>query len=223
MPFRLPDQQRPHQGTRFFRRFAFGDLGDLSIVETRQNRSLQVTPRGCRRRVRPGVTPAIDGASPTRPPPARARAARWIKEAWPRQSAAGTSWATRSWSPSSTRAPPSGAGLTFNADQWDGYTADRSLLHHAAAHQPSRRRRRPHRRHPRVLGRVPARRAGPRQPPTRPPASSSSVPVSRATGSSRSCPDPAARRPAARGRRRHPAGHAAPSPSSTRGCATSTG
>src|SRR6266545_6216494 len=43
MPFRLPDQQAvPHQGTRFFRRFTFGPLGDLSVLETRQNRSPQV-------------------------------------------------------------------------------------------------------------------------------------------------------------------------------------
>ena len=43
MPFRLPEQRRiPHRGIRFFKRFSFGDLGDLSILETRQNRSAQV-------------------------------------------------------------------------------------------------------------------------------------------------------------------------------------
>ena len=43
MPFRLPDQRHvPHQGTRFFKRFTFGPLGDLSILETRQNRSEQI-------------------------------------------------------------------------------------------------------------------------------------------------------------------------------------
>ena len=65
MPFRMPDQSVPHQGTRFFKRFTFGALGDLSILETRQNRSQQV------RRARSvpfdgfvpiGVNPAIDGA-----------------------------------------------------------------------------------------------------------------------------------------------------------------
>jgi hypothetical protein len=40
MPFRLPDQHSvPHAGTRFFKIFTFGRLGDLSVLETRQNRS----------------------------------------------------------------------------------------------------------------------------------------------------------------------------------------
>ena len=43
MPFRLPEQKSvPHQGTRFFKRFTFGALADLSVLETRQNRSKQV-------------------------------------------------------------------------------------------------------------------------------------------------------------------------------------
>jgi alkaline phosphatase D len=46
MPFRMPDQSVPHQGTRFFKRFTFGALGDLSILETRQNRSQQVAVPG---------------------------------------------------------------------------------------------------------------------------------------------------------------------------------
>ena len=46
MPFRMPDQSVPHQGTRFFKRFTFGALGDLSILETRQNRSQQVSVPG---------------------------------------------------------------------------------------------------------------------------------------------------------------------------------
>ena len=41
MPLRLPDQGVPHQGTRFWRRFSFGPLADLSVIETRQNRSRQ--------------------------------------------------------------------------------------------------------------------------------------------------------------------------------------
>ena len=53
MPFRMPDQSVPHQGTRFFKRFTFGALGDLSILETRQNRSQQVgRAGGAVRRVR---------------------------------------------------------------------------------------------------------------------------------------------------------------------------
>ena len=79
MPFRLPDQSVPHQGTRFFKRFTFGALGDLSILETRQNRSQQVdVPGQCR------STASSRSGQPGRrrrprrpdPPPARARAAR---------------------------------------------------------------------------------------------------------------------------------------------------
>jgi alkaline phosphatase D len=44
MPIREPEswQPRPHQGTQFFRRFSFGDLADLSVIDTRQHRSQQV-------------------------------------------------------------------------------------------------------------------------------------------------------------------------------------
>jgi len=41
MPLRVPDQRVPHQGQRFWRRFSFGPLADLSVLETRQNRSKQ--------------------------------------------------------------------------------------------------------------------------------------------------------------------------------------
>ncbi|MDP3713102.1 MAG: alkaline phosphatase D family protein, partial [Mycobacteriales bacterium] len=39
MPIRRPDQRVPHKGERFWRRFSFGPLADLSVIETRQNRS----------------------------------------------------------------------------------------------------------------------------------------------------------------------------------------
>ena len=41
MPIRLPDQTGA-VGTRFWRRFSFGPLADLSVIETRQNRTEQV-------------------------------------------------------------------------------------------------------------------------------------------------------------------------------------
>ena len=144
MPFRLPNQSQstPHQGTRFFRRFTFGDLGDLSIVETRQNRSLQVTVPGVPFDgfVPVGLSPAIDGAiaHPGRHLP-EPEQLTWIKDGLRQK---------RRWHllgnqvmvtpvlyPGAALGAP---GLTFvNADQWDGYTADRTnLLTHAAA-QPS--------------------------------------------------------------------------------------
>ncbi|HET9022364.1 MAG TPA: alkaline phosphatase D family protein [Ornithinibacter sp.] len=139
MPFRMPDQSVPHQGTRFFKRFTFGALGDLSVLETRQNRSQQVAvadvpfdgfvPIG---------TPAIDGilASPARHLP-EPEQMTWIKD--------GVAEQGRPWhlvgnqvmvSPVLYPGAALGApGYTFvNGDQWDGYTADRtSLLTHLAA------------------------------------------------------------------------------------------
>ncbi|KGN30764.1 hypothetical protein N802_06035 [Knoellia sinensis KCTC 19936] len=145
MPFRLPDQSQstPHRGTRFFRRFTFGDLGDLSIVETRQNRSAPITVPGVpfEGRVPIGVNPAIDGAlaHPGRHLP-EPEQLDWMKDGIAEQ---GRRWhlfgnqvmVSPVLYPGAVLGAP---GLTFvNADQWDGYTADRTnLLTHAAA-QPS--------------------------------------------------------------------------------------
>lgn len=41
LPIRITNAD-PHQGTQFFRRFTYGDLADLSVIETRQNRSEQI-------------------------------------------------------------------------------------------------------------------------------------------------------------------------------------
>ncbi len=145
MPFRLPDQSQstPHQGTRFFRRFTFGDLGDLSVVETRQNRSAQISVPNVPFDgfVPIGVSAAIDGglAHPGRHLP-EPEQLTWIKDGIAEQ---GRRWhlfgnqvmvAPVLYPGAALGAP----GYTFvNADQWDGYTADRTnLLTHAAA-QPS--------------------------------------------------------------------------------------
>ncbi|MFL6165087.1 MAG: alkaline phosphatase D family protein [Ornithinibacter sp.] len=137
MPFRMPDQSVPHQGTRFFKRFTFGALGDLSILETRQNRSQQVTVPGVPFDgfVPIGVNPAIDGAiaSPLRHLP-EPEQLTWVKDGVAQQ---GRPWhllgnqvmvAPVLYPGAALGAP----GLTFvNADQWDGYAADRaSLLGH---------------------------------------------------------------------------------------------
>ncbi|TQM54623.1 alkaline phosphatase D family protein [Humibacillus xanthopallidus] len=142
MPFRMPDQSVPHQGTRFFKRFTFGDLGDLSILETRQNRSRQVTVPGVPFDgfVPIGVNPQIDGAlaSPLRHLPEPEQLA-WLKDGVAQQ---GRQWhllgnqvmiAPVLYPGAALGAP----GLTFvNADQWDGYTADRTSLLTYAAAQP---------------------------------------------------------------------------------------
>ena len=124
MPIREPAtwQRRPHQGTQFFRRFSFGDLAALSVLDTRQNRSQQV--------------PAVVGGAGN---PALAAPTRHLPE--PEQLAWLTSGLARSRKPWHlignqtvfTRVfaiPRAGAlpGQVFNPDQWDGYQADQRTL-----------------------------------------------------------------------------------------------
>ncbi len=128
MPIRLPDQ-RGAAGTRFWRRFSFGPLADLSVLETRQNRSQQV----------PGATGALAAADAV----ALADPARQLLEPAQMQ------WLTDGLTSGSTRwhlignqtvftrvalakAVPGQELLgqlglgdpAFNSDQWDGYQDD---------------------------------------------------------------------------------------------------
>jgi phosphodiesterase/alkaline phosphatase D-like protein len=147
MPFRLPEQRRvPHQGIRFFKRFTFGDLADLSVVETRQNRSAQVdvapyTVRGGG--FIPTGSPAVDAqlADPARHLP-EPEQLDWLKR--------NTADSDHRWHlignqviltpvrfPSAALGLPPGQTLV-NSDQWDGYQADQAeLIGHLAA-QPKR-------------------------------------------------------------------------------------
>ena len=143
MPFRLPDQSVPHRGTRFFRRFTFGDLADLSVLETRQNRSKQVdvppysTKGG-------GFVPDDDAtanaalADPTRHLP-EPQQMGWIKTG---------ANAKRPWHlfgnqvivtplrfPGALVGAP---GNVLNSDQWDGYQADQAELTGFLATRPAR-------------------------------------------------------------------------------------
>ena len=183
MPFRMPDQSVPHQGTRFFKRFTFGALGDLSILETRQNRSQQVSVPNVPFDgfVPIGVSAQIDGAiaSPARHLP-EPEQMTWLKDGVAQQ---GRSWhllgnqvmvAPVLYPGAALGAP----GLTFvNGDQWDGYAADRANLRQppGGTARCRRRRGRAHRRHPRVvLVRPPGRpRPRARRRTTRPGSSSS--------------------------------------------------
>lgn len=145
MPFRLPEQHVPHQGTRFFRRFTFGPLGDLSVLETRQNRSAQVNLPPFATRggglIPIGLDPATDAelASPKR------HLLEPEQLTWLKNTTAGTD---KPWhlignqvvlSPirfpgGAVGAPPE---LTMiNSDQWDGYQADQSALLDHLANQP---------------------------------------------------------------------------------------
>ncbi len=124
MPIREPAswQRRPHAGVQFFRRFSFGDLADLSVLDTRQNRSPQV--------------PAVVGGVVN---PALADPARHLPE--PEQLTWLTNGLTRSrkaWHLIGNQTvftrvfalPRAGAlpGQVFNPDQWDGYQADQRAV-----------------------------------------------------------------------------------------------
>jgi alkaline phosphatase D len=143
MPFRLPEQRRvPHQGIRFFKRFTFGPLGDLSVLESRQNRSAQIAF--------PPFSGRGGGFVPVGDPTADAQLAdptrhllepeqmSWLKEATGRR---GRPWHLigNQVVLSPVRFPGAVVGLPadksfVNSDQWDGYQVDQAaLIAHFAA------------------------------------------------------------------------------------------
>ena len=127
MPIREPQtyQSEPHTGTQFFRRFTFGDLAELSVVETRQNRSRQEPTTVGTPPVR--VNPALADPSRHLPEPAQLS---WLTEG---VTSGRTAWHlignqtvfTRVFTIPQARPVP---GQVFNADQWDGYQADQRAL-----------------------------------------------------------------------------------------------
>jgi len=137
MPFRLPEQRRvPHRGTRFFKRFTFGDLGDLSILETRQNHSAQIDVAPYTKiggGFIPTGIPAVDArlADPSRHL-AEPEQLGWLKK--------GLSSRRGGWHlignqvilapvrfPGAVLGAPPNVSL-LNSDQWDGYQADQAEL-----------------------------------------------------------------------------------------------
>jgi alkaline phosphatase D len=137
VPLRLPDQTGA-TGTRFWRRFQFGDLADLSVLETRQNRSEQL---------------AIGDESlvgdPTRHLPEPAQMS-WLtsglrtRKTW---HLVGNQVVLSQLRVPSTptvvgmltdllpglSSPVPTGGYVFNTDQWDGYGADQAHLLSAMA------------------------------------------------------------------------------------------
>jgi phosphodiesterase/alkaline phosphatase D-like protein len=147
MPFRLPEQRVvPHQGIRFFKRFTFGALGDLSVLETRQNRSAQVDVApytGNGGGFIPAGIPSVDAqlADPDRQL-LEPEQLEWLKKTVQND--------RRQWhlvanqvilTPVRFPGPALGApaGVTLlNSDQWDGYQADQGDLIEHLAQQPRR-------------------------------------------------------------------------------------
>lgn len=145
LPFRLPEQRTvPHQGTRFFKRFTFGPLGDLSVLETRQNRSKQIdvppftTVGGGF--IPTGVSTAVDGAlaSPARHLPEPEQLA-WLEDGV--ATPGGWHLVGNQVILAPIRFPGDifGApGYTLlNSDQWDGYQADQAALLGRLAERPA--------------------------------------------------------------------------------------
>ncbi|PWJ51776.1 alkaline phosphatase D [Quadrisphaera granulorum] len=131
MPIREPStwQPRPHRGEQFFRRFRFGDLADLSVIETRQNRSQQVPTTVTGPGGAPVVNPALADRSRHLPEPEQLA---WLVD--------GVLRSRRPWHLVGNQTvlarvyavPRDGVGVlpgqVFNADQWDGYQADQAAL-----------------------------------------------------------------------------------------------
>ncbi len=142
MPFRLPDQQQPHQGTQFFRKFTFGDLADLSVLETRQNRSEQIAAPGGANVTGfvPLGIPEIDAAlaDPSRHL-AEPEQLQWVKDT---VASTGRAWHLLGNQVMITpfRIPGAVFGSPVdlvNGDAWDGYGADQvDFLAHLAAQPP---------------------------------------------------------------------------------------
>jgi len=130
MPIREPGswQRERHEGTQFFRRFTFGDLAELSVIETRQNRSQQVPAT-----VGGAVNPALADPARHLPEPAQLD---WLTTGLTRSRA---SWHLVGNQTVLTRVfalPLTGPVLpeqVFNTDQWDGYQADQRRLLDAMA------------------------------------------------------------------------------------------
>ncbi len=132
MPIRLPEQQTvPHRGTRFFRRFGYGALGDLSVLETRQNRSAQIDVPPFTTKGGGFIPEGAEGLSdPDRHLP-EPEQLRWLTDGL---TATGRPWHLVGnqtvFSP--VRFPGDALGVPgttlLNSDQWDGYQADQATV-----------------------------------------------------------------------------------------------
>lgn len=131
MPIREPAtwQPAPHRGEQFFRRFRFGDLADLSVLETRQNRSQQVPTTTAGTGGVPVVNPALADPSRHLPEPEQLT---WLSDGLRRSRRAWHLLGNQTVLARVYAVPRDGAGVlpgqVFNADQWDGYQADQSAL-----------------------------------------------------------------------------------------------
>lgn len=146
MPIRMPDQKVKHTGTRFWRRFSFGPLADLTMIETRQNRDKEVDGAAAALKGINTTTEILESiivvnstelASPDRHlmEPAQMD---WLVEGIKAKNA---KWhlignqtvfsriAIGASAPGATALAEAGIGAPiFNSDQWDGYQHDQAQV-----------------------------------------------------------------------------------------------
>ena len=129
MPIREPEtwQHERHEGVQFFRRFTFGDLAELSVIETRQNRSQQVPAT-----VNGAINPALADPDRHLPEPEQMR---WLTRGITRSRATWHLIGNQTVVAPVYAVPRTGVlpGQVFNTDQWDGYQADQRGLLQAMA------------------------------------------------------------------------------------------
>jgi alkaline phosphatase D len=129
MPIREPAQWQPQpsQGRQFFRRFSFGDLAELSVIETRQNRAEQVPAT-----VGGAVNPAL--TDPARHLP-ETQQMTWLTTGITAKKTAWHIIGNQTVFARVFAVPRAGVvgGSVFNTDQWDGYQADQRTLLDAMA------------------------------------------------------------------------------------------
>lgn len=131
LPIRVPADNAGGTGITFHRKFTFGDLADLSIIDTRQHRSKQAASF---------VAPDDADAAPVMADPTRQlmepAQTMWLKKTI----ASKRSWhlignqtmMTRAYFPGDLFGQP--GTVRINADAWDGYQpAQADLLQHMAA------------------------------------------------------------------------------------------
>ncbi|QXG76374.1 alkaline phosphatase D family protein [Modestobacter sp. L9-4] len=124
MPIREPAMWQPQasQGQQFFRRYSFGDLAELSVIETRQNRAAQVPAT-----VGGAVNPALADRDRHLP---ETQQMTWLTKGL---TAKRTAWHLVGNQTVFARVfavPRAGVvgGQVFNTDQWDGYQADQRTV-----------------------------------------------------------------------------------------------
>ena len=137
MPIRLPGQTGAVGEYRFWRRFTYGDLADLSVLETRQNRSMQVSASDAQAL----MSPDRHLPEPQQLDWLTANIAR-VDQQWHLLGNQVVIAPVRVPAlPAGFQVPPGFGtftqGAVFNTDQWDGYQVDQAAVFTAMKNAPN--------------------------------------------------------------------------------------